>query len=250
VIHLSQYGDKYVEVHGTYTTTFSGTLHPYPDTIFIYNPDFTFFKKIVLPDSSSRYITFSSPYSGSGLTVWGIPSITDNLINNDTLLEYAVMHASNNSINSTWSILNEVGNVIFTARLSNAGPTLLKMNDKYYIYSDTTIYSLPGSLPCSQCSSFPAGIIEPQGSNGVAGLSVYPNPFSNVLTLEYYLAGSPDNAKITVNDILGREIQSVKLTNQSDKILLSTTSMPKGTLIVSLYNNTNEPVSKKVIKIE
>jgi hypothetical protein len=250
VIHLSQYGDKFVEIHGSYTTTFSGTLHPYPDTIFIYNPDFTFFKKIVLPDSSSRYISFCSPYSATQSTGVGIPSITDNLINNDTLLEYALMRFSHNSSYSTWSILSEGGNVIFTGQLLNASPTLLKMNDKYYIYSDTTIYSLPGSLPCSQCSSFPAGIIEPQGNTGTAVLSVYPNPFNNVLTLEYNLAGSLDNAKITVTDVLGREIQSMKLTNQSDKIVLSTTSLPKGTLIVSLYNNTNDPVSKKVIKIE
>jgi hypothetical protein len=250
VIHLSHYGDKYVEVHGTYTASISGTLHPNPDTIFIYNPDFTVFKKLVLPDSSSQYISLSSPYSVTQSTGMGIPSITDNLINNDSLLEYAVMRISNNSSNSTWSILNESGNVIFTAKLSNAGPTLLKMNDNYYIYSDTTIYSLAGTLPCSQCSSFPAGIIEPQNSNGAAGLNVYPNPFSSVLTLEYFLAGNPENAKITVTDILGREIQSMKLTNQSDKIVLSTNNLPKGTLIVSLYNNASDPVSRKVIKIE
>jgi hypothetical protein len=248
IIHLSQHGDKYVEVHGTYTTTFSGTLHPYPDTIFIYNPDFTSFKKIVLPDSSSRYLTLESPYFVADLQGGpGISSVTDNLFNNDSLIEYAVTSVINPA---KWSILNELGNVIFTASQHNGGPTLLKMNSNYYIYSDTTIYSLPGTLPCSQCNSFPAGIIEPQNSNGTAGLNAYPNPFNNMLTLEYYLSGNPDNARITITDILGREIQSMKLTSQSDKIVMMTTNLPKGTLIVSLFNNTADPISRKVIKID
>jgi len=251
VIHLSQYGDKYVEIHGSYTTTFSGTQHPYPDTILIYNPDFTLFKKIVLPDTSAQYISFFSPYSVTESTGTGIPSITDNLFNSDSLLEYAIMHISNNiGPNSTWSILNEAGTVLFTAHLLNGGPTLLKMSDNYYIYSDSTIYSLPGTLPCSQCNSFPAGIIEPHNSNGSAGLIAYPNPFSNMLNVEYNLSGSPDNAKITMTDILGREVQSVKLTSQSDKISLTTNNLSKGTYVVSLFNNTSTLISTKVIKID
>ena len=257
VIHLTQYGDKYVEVRGLYNEGFNAVIHhPAPDTILIFNMDFSLFRRIILPDTACAYIGLNSSYYesaiGPGLygESGGIPSITDNLFNTDSLIEYAVLYRSDFSL----KIFNENGTTIFSSPnptgTSSNFPGLLKMNNSYYLYADSTIYSLPGSLPCSQCNSFPAGIIEPKNDNIAAGLNAYPNPFNNMLTLEYYLSGSLDNAKITITDILGREIQSIKLTSQSDKILLTTGNLPKGTLIVSLFNNTSDPISRKVIKID
>ena len=257
IIHLTQYGDKYVEVRGSYTYGAGAVLHhAAPDTILVLNTDFSVFKRIVLPDTSCYYVGLNSSYYaaafGPGVYGYGggIPSISDNLFNTDSMLEYAVKYRTNYST----KIFNENGALIFSSPQPTTGsgsiPGLIQMNNTYYLYADSTIYSLPGSLPCRQCNSFPAGIIEPQNSNGAAGLNVYPNPFSSILTLEYYLTGNPDNARITITDILGREIQSMKLTSQSDRIVLSTANLPKGTLIVSLYNNTSDPISRKVIKIE
>jgi hypothetical protein len=257
VIHLTHYGDKYVEVRGSYIYgAGAGLHHAAPDTILILNTDFSLFKRIILPDTSCSYVGLNSSYYaeafGPGAFGYGggIPSISDNLFNTDSLIEYVVKYRTNYST----SVFSETGTLIFSSPLPTSGsgsiPGLIKMNNTYYFYADSTIYSLPGSLPCSQCNSFPAGIIEPGAGTDGVNFNAYPNPFNNSLTVQYGFTTMPQNARLVISDILGREMQTLVLTKKVDSINLATSGFSNGTYVVSLYGDSGKPVSTKVIKIE
>jgi hypothetical protein len=153
------------------------------------------------------------------------------------------------------SVVNELGQIQFTFPDSISSPNLVlyKIGNEFKVsYQllnyNNKIFSLPGTLPCSQCN-YVSGIVEPNQGGGLSGLNVYPNPFNNSLEINYNFIIKQDNPRIIISDILGREMKTVPLVNQSDRITINTADLPKGAMIVTLYGNSQNPTSKKVIKI-
>lgn len=56
---------------------------------------------------------------------------------------------------------------------------------------------------------------------------VYPIPTNELLTIEYDFVGDND-ATLTINDILGREILQTTLKNENTKVLIPTAFLPQG----------------------
>ena len=247
-VSFTNYGDKYY--------TLNAPVGGLGDTITIFNSDGSVFKQIDLPNGWD-YADYMS----------------DNLFNNDSLIEFlAIQQATISGIpcHGTWSsfsIMNELGATLFafppmdTITCSMPGvPELINIGNNYKLTQSTSynlynyasdsnwIYSLTGSIPCNPCG-LPTGITEPISNGGKAGLIAYPNPFNNTLAVEYNLPSKQD-AKLILTAVDGRELKTIKLNNQPDKLLLNTADLPRGIILISLYDNNQHLISKKLIKIE
>jgi hypothetical protein len=218
------------------------------DTIFVYNSNGTFYKKIILP-IDYRPSNFQDMLGNN------ISSLTDELFNSDTSLEVLGIKNVSGS-NYVISVFSEQGQIIYTFpdTVYSGYVTLFTLDGQFKIFYSplsgiNKIYSLPGSLPCNTCNSIPSGIIEPNQGSGLSGFHVSPNPFNTELSIEYNLLTNQTGSHIIISDILGRELKSILLTKESDNLSVNTSDLPRGTLIVSLYDGNQNPVSKKVIKI-
>ncbi|MBS1623420.1 MAG: T9SS type A sorting domain-containing protein [Bacteroidetes bacterium] len=237
VIHLTNFGDKYVEVHGNWIITQSGYHHPTPDTMFIWNSDFTPFRSILLSDTNLYFENIYNPNSSIN-----VPGVSDKLFNLDTTLELIVRNKATTNV----SIISETGNLVLAS-----GPILrlIKMDEHYYATTDSVVYSLPGTLPCMQCSNISTGLVN-QPSEDDRKLLVYPNPFNQSLAIRYSIGPYLNNAQLILTDMLGRELYRQSLTKQSDEIQVSTSNLSGGTIIVSITNgNSAVPLSTKAIKV-
>lgn len=229
-------GEKFFRINSLYNSI--------TDTTTIYNNDGTFYRTINLPTGykipPDIYLSF----------------LSDKLFNSDTLLEFIGERSLGNAY-SILSVINELGQITYsfsdTAYLGSQ-TNLLTINNKFHLHYQGRdfrqyYYSLPGSLPCNQCN-FVSGLLEPSKGGEISELKVFPNPFNSSLEINYVLLTHEDNPRIILTDVLGRELKSFPLNNQTDKITLSTSDLPKGTIIVSLLSSGQNVISKKVIKID
>lgn len=228
-------GEKFFSINSLYNST--------TDTISIYNNDGTYYRTVNLPNGykvPSDYHSF----------------LSDKLFNADTLLEI-LGERSLGSANSILSVINELGQITYSfsdTAYSGSQTNLLTINNKFHLHYQGRdfrqyYYLLPGSLPCNQCN-FVSGLLEPSKGGEISELKVFPNPFNSSLEINYALKTHEDNPRIILTDVLGRELKSFPLYNQTDKITLSTSDLPKGTIIVSLLSSGQNVISKKVIKID
>jgi hypothetical protein len=227
------------------------SFYSHQDTITIYNTDYSLYKVIPVP---VNYI-YSDLYSLTGLN---IPSVSDELFNSDTALEYIAAKMSTSGANF-YSVINESGQILFTFPDSVFdGINITKIGNSFKVISRIggsnsntpyMIYSLPGSIPCNQCSGITSGIEDP-GNNGIKmGFNAYPNPFNSTLNINYNMS-SQQNAKIVLTDMLGQELMSTPATRQSDNLNLSTAGLPSGMIVISLIGANGQMISKKLIKIQ
>jgi len=221
------------------------------DTIFIYNQDLSVYKKLFVTDvTHTPFSEFNIIKDLQGATgIW----LSDGLFNNDSLIEFSIRSYNPDRNTYTYSIMNEQ-EVIFTIEQSyyTEFPKIYSLDNSFYLViriDDNTLnyYSLPGSLPCNNCNVL-SGLSEDKTIRTVE-LNAFPNPFTNTLQIQYKLSGNQSNSKISVTNILGKEISSFSLDNPAGNISLDAAHLSKGTYIISLYENSSI-ISKKLIKID
>jgi len=76
--------------------------------------------------------------------------------------------------------------------------------------------------------------------------NAYPNPANNGFSVNYQLNGSTKGALI-VNDLLGKEIQRIAISDKEGNILVNTSQMPGGIYFYSLLVNDNKIITKKIV---
>jgi hypothetical protein len=225
--HLTKLGLKGYKY---YTVNISG------GTIEVFNTNNSLYKSITLPSS----ISFTSTSYNQDYY------LSDNLFNNDTLLEYCIS-LNIGSVNSKFYIFNELGSILFfkdsTWGTNFNTTTPLIVRNSSFIYFDGTsvkmrlatftssnspqdnkkwsVYNLPGILPCSDCSSGVTTGLSIQ-ANEVSGerVAFYPNPVNEDLKLEYKIPVSSKVAKIKVYDLNGRLVEDYRISPSTDHILL------------------------------
>ncbi len=235
-------------------------LSQFSDSIQIYNYDGSLYKQIILPPNNQyipfklldRYISYpSDAYFNL------IPSLSDNLFDNDGNIEFLTSQLAGD--NTVVHIVDETGNIKYTfPDTIPYGPVdarIFKFDNAYKLaFTCTTqvfkVYALPGSLPCNACS-LTNGITQPDNSSSAEKemISAYPNPFNQTLMVDYSLH-SKKSSRLILTDIQGKVLKTVILEGQSDKVLLDTANLPKGIILVSLYGDNQDLLSKKVVKIE
>jgi hypothetical protein len=83
-------------------------------------------------------------------------------------------------------------------------------------------------------------------NNGTEGVSFYPNPVRNDLTIDYYIDNSkPSN--ISVTDVLGKSIQ-VKTSFTDSKITIDCSDLVDGIYFVKVTVGTKEVVNKFTVQ--
>ncbi|MES2679614.1 MAG: T9SS type A sorting domain-containing protein [Bacteroidota bacterium] len=217
--HLSGY--KYVKADGA--------------TIQVYNINHSLFKTITIPPQ---------PYP-----VLRVKYVSEQLFNQDTLIEYTIStykftSGTPSTQNAQFKIYNENGTLLMfkdSANLSETGINQVAsvFGNSEAVYFDgvntkmqlstmaiglpgtTLIYTLPGTIPCVQCSASGTLTGKPSISNpGTTSPVFYPNPVTDQLKLKYELPKDYKSAEIKIYDLQGKLIETFKVTDTFDFIYL------------------------------
>ncbi len=172
--------------------------------------------------------------------------LSDNLFNNDTLIEYCISEFFLGQY-SKFSVLNELGSLVY----HNDSATLQQPIGLQHILKNTSsiyydgvslkmrlhkiiasgapatyttqffVFNLPGVLPCSDCTSgIVTGFAENSSSVESSKAIFYPNPVSTDLKLEYKIPADSKNSKIKIYDLNGRLLEDYRISPNTDFILL------------------------------
>jgi hypothetical protein len=119
-------------------------------------------------------------------------------------------------------------------------------NPALHNLSCTGITIYPQAMQDTSCRVFPLGINQQYISATDLEVSIYPNPFYNEINIDFNTY-SDTKIECAVYDISGKIIYQTKLSNQQNKIPL--TSLSKGVYFIKLKNN-KQWTSKKIICIQ
>ena len=113
------------------------------------------------------------------------------------------------------------------------------------------IYSVCGSLPCQDCSSFTTtGIATYTNHPKEGSITNYPNPSSGQTTIEYELPQGATIADLVFYDMAGREVKRYKVSNAFKDILISTDELAAGTYYYQLQTAGGFKAGKKMVVIK
>ncbi|HOZ87025.1 MAG TPA: T9SS type A sorting domain-containing protein [Bacteroidia bacterium] len=202
--------------------------------IELYNINHSLFKTISIP-------TQTAP-------IQSVSYVSENLFDTDNLVEFVVstytssFSGPSQSFKAKVQIYKENGTLLFsrdsTSISQSNNPIFNNTNGIYFdgqntkmrlqIYAPnfpstikTEIYTLPGSIPCIECSSTGtvSGISSP-GNPGQNNPIFYPNPVTDQLKLKYELPKDYKTADINIYDLQGKLIETFKVTDTFDFIYL------------------------------
>lgn len=239
IIKLEKSGYKYMDIEYSY------------DTMYLYNLDFSLFKKMALP----------APGSGG----YRVEYITETLFDTDSnTVEYAI----ETSPTGWLKIMNEAGTVLLDVpggRFPWGSQPSVLMNQTYYPVTNTPqgakmrvavgaqmyIYTLPGYLECSTCYS----PILSQNANGNVNRSTislsqsYPNPAFQFTVIDYVLPENVNEGIIVLYDANGREIKRYNVNSKSSHVNISTSELSSGTYYYSLVTKSGMAADRKMLVI-
>ena len=215
----------------------------------IYNLDYSLWKTINLPP-----ITGSSPASAY--------YISENLFKLDGKVDMAVLYGGSGSgtTGNTNLIIDETGAIINTIDSSDAIVVYNTGTDSFVavtgVYPNGVnnagnvmkIYSLPGTVPCSSCTSTSLGMGRVANGNSDGSLSnAVPNPTSGNVRISYSLPVGISNGTIMLTNQLGQKMQTYKVTSNTPYIIISTTGLATGIYYYTLTAIGMNPITKELV---
>jgi hypothetical protein len=252
IVHFSSQGYKYAIVNSIDSGGY----------INLYNLNHSLYKSFAIP---------TMPHSaGNGRSI-SVEYISDSLFNtNPTNIEYFAEDIDINGIYHV-RVFDDIGNTVFSKDSVTYAEILVPfpyvewifytpngykmiLQEQYNFGGDTsaTVYSLPGALPCSECSN--NNLItstQPllQQNNGSL-LNAYPNPAKNSTTIKYELPDGVNQGDIIFYDLQGRQVKTLTVDRTFDSLLVSTAELAAGTYFYILRAGGNYVGSKKVVIIK
>ncbi len=224
--------------------------------ITLFNLNHTVFRTINIP-----------PGGYSGPTTFYIWYVSEELFNtNPADIEYFFLYGHTGSLRCR--VYDESGNAMFSqdsvswagASLSTGGfeefisytPSGYKMIIHSVISPyPTSIYSLPGFLPCHDCTNGVITSMAPNNSDLKKGtISNYPNPSKGETTIEYELPQGVTNADLVFYAIQGQEVKRFKVSNAFHDIIISTAELDAGTYYYQLQTSSGFKAGKKMVVIK
>lgn len=228
--------------------------------INLYNLNHSLYKSITIP-SLPHYINSSNAY------VW---YISDSLFNtNAANIEYVVDYQDTNFVNHIY-VFDDAGNTLFSkdsasVQLSwpdpytefifytpNGYKMVLNQLTPRGIDSVTYVYSLPGALPCSECSNgnLINSIGDPlRGSSGSL-MNAYPDPAKNSTTINYELPDGINQGTIVFYNLQGKQVKTYTVDRTFNSLLVSTADLASGTYFYVLRAGNDYVGSKKMVIIK
>ena len=248
IIHLTNAGYKYSEVYG--------------GVIKLYDLNHSLYKTINIPNTAP-------------LGIQDVYFISDELFNtNPSDIEYLVTlnGYSNMNIKGT-RVYDENGNIVFTvdsfqlphnAQIFNFGePIFFTPNGVKMILHKTipnvfndsiaVVYSLPGILPCNDCTNGVVSGLANDGGNYGEKINLsnsYPTPAINSTRIDYTFPDGVNEGEIVFYDLQGKEVKRYKVDKTFDHLLISTADIPAGTYLYQLQTSAQSSAGKKMVVIK
>ncbi len=247
VVNLSLSGKKFSVVRGQSHSSS-------PDTIFYYNMDYSFWKKIICPSVPGFFGDF---YYSSYLNANYVSYASETLFNTDSLLEVAVSYTdSTNPLMGKVLIINENGLIV------DSIPNVYDCEFIVHSINSTTfkatvltptgpkVYSLPGTLPCDPCSSGTLGLAKTEEKPTNILPNPIPNPSKNEVKLSFTLPDGATRGIIDLYSSTGQKVKSFTVDNRFGFIMLDNTQLQAGMYYYNLTVNGEVSSTQKMVVIK
>jgi hypothetical protein len=224
----------------------------------LYNLNHTVFRTIPFP-------TFPNGLMSSSAAVVRTYYISEELFNtNPSDVEYLLFYTDTNSVGHIY-VYDEIGTVLFSKdTVTILGSAIGYLNEDFISYTPSgckmvisarysgaaSVYSLPGFLPCHDCTNGVVSTGIPSGSIQEEKISNYPNPSIDQTKIEYNFPPGTTSGDIVFYDMRGQEIKRFNVTNAFQNITVSTTDMQAGTYYYQLEAQSGFKAGKKMIVIK
>jgi hypothetical protein len=206
----------------------------------IYNTNHTIWKTINLPVPADNYL-------------YDIRYISENLFTTDNTLCLAYIYYNYNTTGQyytyTAKVISENGTelrsipgcqYLYAYSVGSAGTKLVAYSYNYSVspYTvQTLVYNLPGQLV--------------SGSEGAVlneeTLQAFPNPANDFITIYYELPDGVSKAEMLIHDAEGNVVRKFDIANQSDNMMISIASFPKGFYLYAINSGNRSIKSGKFI---
>jgi hypothetical protein len=238
----------------------SGYKYAIYDTasVTLFNLNHTVFKNMVIPPRPVPLLNTQQIH---------VYYISEELFNTTpTDVEYFVYYADKNFIGHS-IVYDESGNVLFSKDTTNMSLVLTQTFGYEDFISFTTsgckmiiyvgnnltgsVYSLPGTLPCHDCTNgTTTSIMTNNTGANTEKISNYPNPTAGQTTVEYNLPQGVTTADLVFYNMTGQEVKRFKVTNTFHDILISTADLDAGSYYYCLQTSNGFSAGKKMVVIK
>jgi len=252
-------GAAFVDELNIVKLTSSGYKYVVSDTnnVKIYNLNHSIFQIIPIP--------YNGPY-GSIYAV-SVFYVSEELFNtNPADIEFLLLfRTSSNSIQHIY-VFDEFGNILFAkdsvglggysgieqnAIVYTTGGVKLLLSRQAGQGSQAYVYSLPGILPCNDCTNgVITGLANDDGNQINKLPNPYPNPTDNSTTIPYTLPEGESTGEIVFYDAAGKEIKRFKVDKTFSQIIISSADLAPGTLYYHLQTAKNTSEGKTLVVIK
>ena len=191
------------------------------DSLFIFNTDFTLYRKIKIPNSPN--FTPDHFYDVSQLTM-----------NSDSLIEIMYREIDNNRSQVNIVVANERQEILALVANTTFSPTISVipgLKNKLMIHGN---YSTLGYGSC--VFTLPSGTATATHdiTEGGKYMTLYPNPSRDLVNIDFSNHDIVPKAQLMVTDILGRTVKTVALDNWTDKYVLDVSGVANGSYLCVL----------------
>ena len=227
-------------------------------SLTLYNLNHTVFRTITFPPFSFGLLSSSS-------NVVHTYYISEELFNtNPNDIEYLLFYTDPHTMGHI-IVYDETGNILFSKDTVTFGGSGVYLNEDFISYSTAGckmiishrysgaayVYSLPGFLPCHDCTNGEtSSFVTDNGHPKEGSITNYPNPSSGQTTIEYELPQGTTIADLVFYDMTGREVKRYKVSNAFKDILISTDELAAGTYYYQLQTTSGFKAGKKMIVIK
>ena len=237
----------------------SGYKYVINDTskITLYNLNHSIFKTIIFPPCPGWVLNTSALH---------VFYISEQLFNtNPSDIEYFLLYTDKSFIIHS-IIYNDIGNLLFRKDSTQTAlgasyygnedfisytPSGVKMIIGRQFNGAASVYSLPGTLPCHDCTNGTiTSIMTASGTSQDGKISNYPNPSAGQTTVEYNLPEGITTADLVFYNITGQEVKRFKVTNAFHDIIISTADLDAGTYYYQILTATGFNAGKKMVVIK
>ncbi len=219
--------------------------------VILYNLNYTIWKVIPLPTIPG----LSDPTLASGMGY-----ISENFFKIDNKVDLLVGYSDTGATSGTsgyLALVDETGSIlqridsVSNFEIHNIGVDSFVAFIYFRHTFVTSIYSLPGTIPCNICGSG-LGLGVPPGGNSNGGSSLIsnpvPNPSSGSVKIEYSVPPGT-NGTIRVFNTMGKELKNYKVDHNFDYITLDNTELPSGIYYYNLTTSDMQTSAKKMIVV-
>lgn len=234
----------YYDPPGLVNFSAAGYKYVFADTdqIVLYNLNHSVYRTILMPNMPAGCHNFRVRW------------VSDQLFNTNPLdVEYVLTYESLTTFLRSVRVYDENSNLLFardTFDLPGNDPGTglhemgivhtsagVKMILRNHINAKTTVYSLPGVLPCRMCDGGVISGLQPNSTSTTQSQQVqapYPNPTQGSITLPYSLPNGTTTGEMIIYDMMGREVKRYSITNTFSSLVLETSELAAGAYSYSI----------------